>query len=73
MSRIPALTSRQLLEALQRGGYEQARQSGSHLTMKHPDRSMVIVPLHARDVNRATMMRIIRQAGYTEDEFLALL
>lgn len=73
MTRIPALTARKLVAALKRAGYEADGQSGSHLILRHPDRAMVIVPMHARDVKRGTMLRIIRQAGFSESEFLGLL
>jgi predicted RNA binding protein YcfA (HicA-like mRNA interferase family) len=73
MSRFPALTSRQVVAALKKAGYTEARQSGSHLTMRHPARPNVIVPMHARDVTRGTMMRILRQAGFSEDEFRSFL
>jgi len=73
MTRIPALTSRQLVPALKRAGYHEARQHGSHLAMRHATRAPIIVPMHARDVVRNTMMRILRQAGFTEEEFLAFL
>ena len=73
MTRVPSLTSRQLVAALKKAGYQEKDQSGSHLILKHPDRPMVIVAIHARDVNRGTLIRIIRQAGFTEEEFCSLL
>lgn len=73
MSRIPSLTSRELVAALKRAGYFPSHQTGSHLRMKHASRPPVIVPVHAGDMKRGTQLGIIRQAQFTEDEFLALL
>lgn len=73
MSRLPALTPRQLIAALKKAGYSETRQSGSHCILEHPSRRMVIVPVHARDVRRPLMKSIVDQTGLTEEEFLALL
>lgn len=73
MSRIPALTPRQLLAALKRGGYTEARQSGSHLILEHASRRTVILPMHNREMSRALMKSIVKDAGYSEEEILGLL
>lgn len=73
MRRIPSLTSRELLAALHKAGYVDSRQTGSHLILKHASRPSVVIPMHARDVNRGTLLRIVRQAGFTTDEFVKLL
>ena len=61
MTRIPSLTPREILTALKRAGYSESRQSGTHLTLKHPSRLMVIVPVHAKNLILGTMFRSIRQ------------
>jgi predicted RNA binding protein YcfA (HicA-like mRNA interferase family) len=47
-------------------------QRGSHLKLRHADGRTVIVPLH-RELARGTLRSILRQAGLTADEFVALL
>jgi predicted RNA binding protein YcfA (HicA-like mRNA interferase family) len=71
--RLPALTSRKLVTAFKRAGYVEDRQSGSHLSLRHGTRPTVVIPVHAGDLNRNTMLRIIRQGGFTEEEFLGFL
>ena len=74
MSRLPSLTPRQVVAALKKAGFEERRQRGSHLFLWHPDREVVAtVPMHTRDLPRGTLKAIIRQAGFTEDEFQAFL
>jgi predicted RNA binding protein YcfA (HicA-like mRNA interferase family) len=49
---------------------------GSHHVLKHPEdaRRTVIVPVHAgRNLKRGTLRSIIRQAGFTVQEFAKLL
>ncbi len=73
MSRLPALTARKLLAALQRSGFVIERQRGSHAVLMHPDGREVVVPVHGRDLKRPTMLAIIKQAGLTHEEFLTFL
>lgn len=74
MSRLPALTSRQLVAALKRAGFIEHHQESSHLSLVHPLSGRVaVVPMHAKDLKRGTMMGILRQAGLSRDEFGELL
>ena len=74
MSRLPAVTPRQVVAALKRDGFEQQRQRGSHLFLYHPVRDVVTtVAMHAKDMPRGTLRAILKQAGLTDDEFRELL
>jgi len=73
--RLPALTAREVIRALERAGFREARRSGSHVRLIHasdPARK-ITVPMHAGDLKRGTMRAIIAQAGLTVEAFLALL
>ncbi len=73
--RLPALTARQVVRALERGGFQIARTSGSHCRLIHstdPGRK-ITVPVHTGDLKRGTLRGIIAQAGFTVEEFLTLL
>jgi predicted RNA binding protein YcfA (HicA-like mRNA interferase family) len=73
--RLPALTSRQVIRALERGGFVVSRTSGSHCRLIHATdpRRQVTVPRHGSDLKRGTLRGIIAQAGFTVSEFIALL
>jgi predicted RNA binding protein YcfA (HicA-like mRNA interferase family) len=73
--RLPSLTPRKVIRALERGGFVLVRVTGSHHLYEHPERldRVVPVPLHARDLKRSLLKTIIKQAGLTEAEFLRLL
>jgi predicted RNA binding protein YcfA (HicA-like mRNA interferase family) len=73
--RLPALRSRRVLQALQRGGFFIHHTTGSHYVLKHPDKPAlrVTLPYHNKDLKRRTLTSIIEQAGMTMDEFIGLL
>jgi len=72
---LPAIRPKQMIRALQRAGFFVHRVTGSHYILKHPARLAlrVTVPLHSRDLKRGTVQSIVKQAGYTNEEFLKLL
>lgn len=73
--RLPTLTPRKVIEALERIGFVRVRASGSHHIYEHPNRPGRIVPVqvHARDLKRPMLKQVIKQAGLTEEQFLKLL
>ena len=74
-SRVPALTPREIIRVLERRGFFVHRIVGSHHVLKHPNdpHIRVVVALHRRELHPGTIRRIIKDAGMTTDEFLALL
>lgn len=74
MSKLRALKSREVISALSRAGFEQVRQKGSHLRMRHPDGRVVPVPEHGQlDIGRGLLRKILRDAELTVEDFLKLL
>jgi predicted RNA binding protein YcfA (HicA-like mRNA interferase family) len=73
--RLPALTPRDVLSALQRAGFFIHHTTGSHHFLKHPAKPAlrVSLPYHRKDLKRGTLRSILRQAGFTPEEFLKLL
>jgi predicted RNA binding protein YcfA (HicA-like mRNA interferase family) len=73
-AKLPALNSRKVIKALERGGFVVHHVSGSHHIMRHSDGGRrVTVPFHSRDLKTGTLHRIIKDAGFTVEEFVALL
>jgi predicted RNA binding protein YcfA (HicA-like mRNA interferase family) len=73
---LPVVNGRQVIGALMRAGFVVDRIAGSHHVLAHPQdlRRTVTVPVHAgRDLKRGTLRSIIRQAGFTVEEFADLL
>ncbi len=74
MSRLPSLTGKQVVRALQKVGFEVIRQKGSHVFLRHPDGRSTTVPLHAGEtIGPGLLRKIIRDAEMTREEFLNLL
>ncbi len=73
MTRAPQITARELLAFLKREGFVEARQVGSHMTLRHPRSGRVVtIPVHTGcDVGRGLAVRILRDAGFTLDDYIA--
>lgn len=75
MPELPKLTGKEIIQVLERLGFAQVRQRGSHVILKKigPDGARgCVVPLH-REVKVGTLQGILRQAGISPDEFLRAL
>ena len=72
--RLPSVRPRKIVQVLKRAGFEEARQTGSHLILvSRETRRIVPVPIHAKDMKRGLLLSIIKQSGLTIDEFRKLL
>jgi predicted RNA binding protein YcfA (HicA-like mRNA interferase family) len=58
----------EIVRALEKLGFEQVRQRGSHVVLRRGS-SGTVVPLH-RPVKIGTLAGILRQAGVSQEEFL---
>ena len=65
--RLPRLSGAEVRTALQRAGFTQVSQRGSHAKLRHPDGRVVIVPMH-RELATGTLASILRQARLSADE-----
>jgi predicted RNA binding protein YcfA (HicA-like mRNA interferase family) len=73
MSKLPVISGRQCVRALERAGFYLKRQTGSHLVLRRDEPfAQVVVPDH-KVLDRGTPRAIIRQADLSVDEFVSLL
>ncbi len=72
--RLPQLTARELIRFLKSQGFTEDRQSGSHLTLWHEEQKVsVTVPVHGgSDIGRGLAARILKDAGFSIEDFLRL-
>lgn len=68
MADLPSVSGKEAIRAFERLGYEQARQKGSHVFMRQEGRRSISVPLND-PIKRGTLRSLIRDAGYTVEEF----
>jgi len=74
MPKLPRLTARQVIAALERGGFSLARQSGSHMIYKNAAGKRVTVPFHAaRTLHPKLVKNILRDADLTVEMLQDLL
>ena len=72
MPRMPRISSKEAIRALERLGFDQVRQTGSHVVMKQETEDGEIgcvVPLH-RELKIGTLRSILKQAQISIEEFI---
>lgn len=68
--KLPLLSGRQVLAALQRLGFVELHRRGSHVKMEHPDGRRIVFPFHG-EVDRRTLKGALQDASVDIEEFLA--
>lgn len=74
MSKLPVVSGKDLIKALEKTGYEIDHQRGSHIILRQrfsPFRRLTI-PNH-REIAKGTLRAIIRESGLTIEELINLL
>jgi predicted RNA binding protein YcfA (HicA-like mRNA interferase family) len=71
MPKLPHVSGREAIRALEKLGFVQLRQKGSHLIMRRGSVGCVI-PMH-REIKIGTLTGILRQAGISPEEFINAL
>lgn len=72
MPRLPRISGSEAVRILERLGFFQTRQTGSHIVMKKPipeGEIVCVVPLH-RELKIGTLSGVLKQAKVTHDEFI---
>ncbi len=71
MPKLPQISGRECVKALEKLGFVQVRQRGSHVVMRCGDRGCS-VPMH-RTIKVGTLRGVLKQANVNHDEFLTAL
>ena len=73
MSKLPRISGRECVRALEKAGFFVRRQEGSHIVMRRSEPfAQVVVPDH-KELDRGTLRAVIRQSGLTVEGFTTLL
>ena len=67
--KLPLLSGKQVLSALQRLGFREVHRRGSHVKMKHDDGRLIVFPFH-QEVDRFTLKGALRDGGVEIEAFL---
>jgi predicted RNA binding protein YcfA (HicA-like mRNA interferase family) len=72
VTKPPILKPRELVAVLERLGFAEVRQRGSHKQFRHADGRVTTVPYHpGRDISPTLLRQIARDVGLSIDELLA--
>lgn len=70
MGTIPVLKPKEVAAMLEKLGFQEIRQRGSHKQFRHPDGRATTVPFHSgRDISPILLKQIIKDIGLTTNEF----
>ena len=75
MPKLPRLSGPELIKILRKIGFEEKRQKGSHIFLEkyiNGKRRGLVVPNH-KEIDKGTLIEIIRQAGLKREQFMNLL
>ena len=73
MSKLPRISGRECVKALEKTGFHFKRQEGSHIILRRDDPfAQIVIPDH-KELDRGTLRAILRHAGVSVDEFARLL
>jgi len=71
MARLPVLKPREVVRVLERMGFVEVRQRGSHKQYRHADGRCSTVPFHSRrDVSPLLLRQILKDIRVTPEDFL---
>jgi predicted RNA binding protein YcfA (HicA-like mRNA interferase family) len=71
MGKYPVLKPKEVAAILEKIGFKEVRQRGSHKQFRHPDGRCTTVPFHAgRDISPILLRQIAKDVGLTIEELL---
>jgi len=77
MTKLPSLSSKQVIKALRFAGFEDAprRGKGSHIALvkKETEQTLLVIIPRKKVIPKGTLNAILQQAALTREEFLSLL
>ena len=71
MGSLPVLKPREVVARLERLGFAEVRQRGSHKQFRHADGRATTVPMHAgHDISPLLLRQICRDIGISAEDFV---
>ena len=74
-NKLPRISGKELIKILSKIGFQPIRQRGSHVILvkeTSEGKKSTVVPLH-KEIDKGTLLEIIRQVGLKRDEFISLV
>jgi predicted RNA binding protein YcfA (HicA-like mRNA interferase family) len=73
VSKLPNISGRDCIKALQKIGFYKKRQESSHIIMRRDNLFAQVVVANHQELAKGTLRAIIRDADLSVDEFISLL
>jgi predicted RNA binding protein YcfA (HicA-like mRNA interferase family) len=74
MTKMPALSAKEIITALKKIDFTETRQKGSHVLLKHSDGRTTVVPVHQGEtIGPGLLSKILRDVEISRDDFLKLI
>ena len=70
--KLPLVSGKQAVRALNRLGFNEVSRKGSHVKMKHPDGRLIVFPFHD-EIDRFTLKGALKDAKIEIEEFIESL
>ena len=72
--KLPILSAKEIIKALNKDGFRVIRQKGSHVSLykKSDDKIYLVIVPDKKEVKRGTLLSILKQAGMSREKFFAL-
>ena len=71
MPKLPVLSAKQVIKALERIGFKIVRQSGSHIHLWNEKRKILVTVPNHKELAKGTLNAIIKQSKMDRKEFLS--
>lgn len=69
MTHLPILSGKEIIKILEKIGYRQIRQRGSHIRLTHHSKKSITIPDY-KTIGRGLLRKILRDAETSIDDFL---
>ena len=69
MSKLTLISSKDMVKILERLGFNEVRQKGSHKSFRHIDGRTTVVPFHGEDLGRGLLRKILKDIEISPDEY----
>jgi len=74
MPKLPAVKPREVARFIESCGFLLDHVSGSHfIYFNSVSKRRAVIPRHNRDIPKGTLLSLLREAGFTREEFLEFL
>lgn len=73
MAKLPVVTAKQLIKILEKLGFAETRQNGSHKFFKHTDGRVTSVPFHTGDLGKGLLRKMLNQIKISPEELRRLI